>query len=68
MALKRQPTQATGESFQPDDFCEDAVDHKHILHCQEDNYKLKLQDDGAAISLGKGMKIFSLKDARKDNL
>ena len=77
--LKREPTQtfdswvvtvkerATECKF-PADFYEQAVRDKLTFSCKEDNYKLKLYDEGAALSLEKAVKILSLKEATKREL
>ena len=52
----------------PADFCEQAVRDKLTFFCKEDTYKLKLYDQGAALSLEKAVKILSLKEATKREL
>ena len=52
----------------PADFCEQAVRDKLTFFCKEDTYKLKLYDEGAALSLEKAVKILSLKEATKRDL
>ena len=77
--LKREPTQTfdswvvtvkerAAECKFPADFCEQAVRDKLTFSCKEDNYKLKLYDEGAALSLEKAVKILSLKEATKREL
>ena len=77
--LKREPTQTfdsrvmtvkerAAECKFPANFYEQAVRHKLTFSCKEDNYKLKLYDEGAALSLEKVVKILSLKEARKREL
>ena len=41
---------------------------KHTFSCKEDSYKLKLYDQGAALSLENTVKIQSLKEATKREL
>ena len=52
----------------PADFYEPAVRDKLTFSCREDTYKLKLYDEGAALSLEKAVKILSLKEATKREL
>lgn len=52
----------------PADFYEQAVRDKLTFSCKEDNYKLKLYDEGATPSLEKAVKILSLKEERKREL
>ena len=52
----------------PADFYEQAVKDKLTFSCKEDNYKLKLYDEGATLSLEKAVKILSLKEATKREL
>ena len=52
----------------PADFYEQAVRDKLTFSCKEDTYKLKLYDEGAALSLEKAVKILSLKEATKREL
>ena len=52
----------------PADFYEQAVTDKLAFSCKEDTYKLKLYDEGAALSLEKAVKILSLKEATKREL
>ena len=52
----------------PADFYEQAVRDKLTFSCKEDTYKLKLYDEGAALSLEKAVKILSLKKATKREL
>ena len=77
--LKREPTQTfdswvvtvkerAAECKFPADFYEQAVRDKLTFSCKEDNYKLKLYDEGAALSLVKAVKILSLKEATKREL
>ena len=77
--LKREPTQTfdswvvtvkerAAECKFPADFYEQAVRDKLTFSCKEDNYKLKLYDEGAALSLEKAVKILSLKEATKREL
>jgi len=77
--LKRGPTQnldswvvtvkeRAAECKFPTDFCEQAVTDKLTFSCKEDTYKLKLYDEGAALSLEKAVKILSLKEATKREL
>ena len=49
----------------PADFYEQAVRDKLTFSCKEDNYKLKLYDEGAALSFEKAVKILSLKETTK---
>ena len=49
----------------PADFYEQAVRDKLTFSCKEDNYKLKLYGEEAALSLEKAVKILSLKEATK---
>ena len=77
--LKREQTQtfdswvmtvkerAAGCKF-PADFYEQAVRDKLTFSCREDNYKLKLCDEGATLLLDKAVKILSLKEATKCEL
>lgn len=77
--LKQEPTQTfdswvvtvrerAAECKFPADFYEQAVRDKLTFSCKEDNYKLKLYDEGAALSLKKAVKILSLKEATKREL
>ena len=77
--LKREPTQTldswivtvkerAAECKFPVDFYEQAVRDKLTFSCKEDTYKLKLYDEGAALSLEKAVKILSLKEATKREL
>ena len=77
--LKREPMQTfdswvvtvkerAAECKFPADFYEQAVRDKLTFSCREDNYKLKLYDDGATLSLDKAVKILSLKEATKREL
>ena len=77
--LKREPTQTldswivavkerAAEYKFPADFYENAVRDKLTFSCREDTYKLKLYDEGAALSLEKVVKILSLKEATKREL
>ena len=77
--LKREPTQTfdswvvtvkerAAECKFPADFYEQGVRDKLTFSCKEDNYKLKLYDEGAALSLEKAAKILSLKEATKREL
>ena len=77
--LKREPTQTfdswvvtvkerAAECKFPADFYEQAVRDKLTFSCKEDNYKLKLYDEGAALSFEKAVKILSLKEATKREL
>ena len=52
----------------PTDFYEQAVRDKLTVSCKEDTYKLKLYDEGTALSLEKAVKILSLKEATKREL
>ena len=52
----------------PADFYEQAIRDKLTFSCREDTYKLKLYDEGAALSLEKAVKILSLKEATKREL
>ena len=52
----------------PADFYEQTVRDKLTFSCKEDNYKLKLDDEGATPSLEKTVKILSLKEERKREL
>ena len=52
----------------PADFYEQAVRDKCTFSCKEDNYKLKLYDQGATLSLENAVKILSLKEATKREL
>ena len=52
----------------PANFYEQAVRDKLTFSCKEDNYKLKLYDEGATLSLEKVVKILSLKEATKHEL
>ena len=49
----------------PADFYEQGVNDKPTFSCKEDNYKLKLYDEGAPLSLENVVKILSLKEATK---
>ena len=77
--LKREPTQTfdswvvtvkerAAECKFPADFYEQAVRDKLTFSCKEDNYKLKLYDQGATLSLENAVKILSLKEATKREL
>ena len=77
--LKREPTQTfdscvvtvkerAAECKFPADFCEQAVRDKLTFSYKEDNYKLKLYDEEAALSLEKAVKTLSLKEATKREL
>ena len=77
--LKREPTQTfdswvvtveerAAEGKFPADFYEQAVRDKLTFFCKEDSYKLRIYDEGAALSLEKAMKILSLKVATKGEL
>ena len=77
--LIREPTQAlvswvvtvkerAAECKFPADFYEQAVRDKLTFSCKEDNYKLKLYDEGATLSLKKAVKILYLKEATKREL
>ena len=74
--LKREPTQTldswvvtvkerAAECTFPADFYEQAVRDKLSFSCKEDTYKLKLYDEGAALSFEKAVKILFLKEATK---
>ena len=77
--LKRQPTltfhswvvtakeRAKACKF-PAHFYEQAVRDKLTFSSKEDNYKLKLYDEGAPLPLDKAVKILSLKEATKHEL
>lgn len=52
----------------PADFYEQAVRDKLTFSCKEDNYKPKLYDEGATLSLQKAVEIFSLKEITKREL
>ena len=77
--LKREPTQTfdswvvtveerAAEGKFPADFYEQAVRDKLTFFRKEDSYKLRIYDEGAALSLEKAMKILSLKVATKGEL
>ena len=77
--LKREPTQTfdswvvtvkerAAECKFSADIYEQAVRDKLTFSCKEDNYKLKLYDEGAALSLEKAVKTLSLKEATKREL
>ena len=52
----------------PVDFYKQAVTDKLTFSCKEDSYKLKLYDQGAALSLENTVKILSMKEATKREL
>ena len=52
----------------PANFCKQAIRGKLTFFCKEDNYKLKLYDEGATLSLEKAVKILSLKKATNREL
>lgn len=52
----------------PANFYKQAVRGKLTFSCKEDNYKLKLYDEGEPLSLEKAVKILSLKKATNREL
>ena len=77
--LKREPGQSfdswvntvrerAGECKFPEAFKQQAIRDKITFSCTEDHAKLKLYDEGAALSLEKAMKILSLKEATSQEL
>ena len=52
----------------PANFYEQSVRDKLTFSCKEDSYKLKLYDEGAALSLDRPIQILSLKEATKREL